>query len=158
MLKSTRILHASFGSKSHAVSAETPKEGLACSSSYHPAALLLLSAPCTSTRGGSSHNLAGRREHPVHPHHITKLGNGGNMAGASRRRLTVFYIARKFALALYPSTKPLLAKKALARQAQRPLFSCDVQSLTLLKYRINNRLQWGITSKFPALSPPTRIN
>lgn len=39
-----------------------------------------------------------------------------DMAGASRRRLRVFIVASKFALALYPSAKALLAKKSLARQ------------------------------------------
>lgn len=38
-----------------------------------------------------------------------------DMEGASRR-LRVFIVASKFALALYPSAKALLAKKSLARQ------------------------------------------
>lgn len=44
VLKSMKILHALFSSKSHVVLAETHKAGLHCSTSHHPAALPLLSA------------------------------------------------------------------------------------------------------------------
>lgn len=83
-----------------------------------------------------------------------------NITGASRRRLTSFYFACQFVLALCPSAKPLLAKKPLAKQKRTVslFFLCDVQGLILLKYRINNRLKQSTTSKFPSLFSPTCIN
>lgn len=72
----------------HIVLEDTSKEGLDFRTSSHPAALFLHSATGTNTQWQQSQPSRGKRF--LHSHHVKSFEIDFNMAGTSRRRLSVF--------------------------------------------------------------------